>query len=289
MIRCYLKFCQSYKLQPINPSKSTIAVYLEYLADKLASPKSVKNYWAAVKFLHWTNGARFDNKEAPETLLMLRAIPLTKRHTSTQKLPLHKDHLTQMCIVLDQQGPMGLVIKCALLLGFNGFLRASNLCTPDAQKFDVHRHFARKDVVNTPQGLLITLKWAKNMQNNMQPNHIPIPAVQPAVIDPVTTFNHMCKIIPAPADGPLLVLPNSRPLTINKLRSTFKLLCKQIGCDHQLYSIHSLRRGGASHAHVHGAHHLDIQRHGAWSSTSYQDYIMHHNQQDSPVCSALLR
>ncbi len=287
MTKCYLKFCQQYRLQPIDPEVSTILAYLEYLAQKLVSPKSIQNYWASVKFFHWIHQATFRNKQHPQVQLMLRAIPLTKRHTSTQKQPLQKHHLSKMCYILDQQGDMGLVIKCALLLGFNGFLRASNLCIANTQAFDPHRHFSRQDVINTPHGLLIKLKWAKNMQTSLQPEYIPIPHVQPIHIDPVSAFNNMCSSIPAPAQGPLLVLPGGSPLTITKLRAVFNMLCNQVQCKAELYSLHSLRRGGASHTLAQGAHHKDIQRHGAWSSASFWDYIAHQNVQDSSVYSAL--
>ncbi len=118
MTKCYLKFCQEYRLQPIDPEVSTILAYLEYLVQKLASPKSIQNYWASVKFFHTSLQAEFCASDHFYVRMMLRAIPLTKRHISVQKLPLEKVHVLQMSKLLDQQAATRLVIKCSLLFVF---------------------------------------------------------------------------------------------------------------------------------------------------------------------------
>ncbi len=287
MINCYLQFCSRYNLGFINPSVSTIISYLEFLTNKLTSPKSVANYWAAVKTLHWLTNSSFQHKEAVQVQLMLRAIPLTKRHVSQQKQPLQKDQLLQMCYILDGQGSTGLVLKCALLFGYFGFFRASNLCPSQLSTFDNTRHFTRSDVSVGTHGITVKLKWAKNLQNSAQPKLVPIPHVSPSTLDPVSTFIAMCKVVPQPPNSPLFMLPNGYLLTVYKLRAAFKILCKQLSLDHTTLSVHSLRRGGASHAHVNGALPIDIQRHGSWASLSFWDYIANFKLQDSTVCTAL--
>ncbi len=287
MFNCYLDFCKGFKIHPINPTVDHIIAYLEYLSTRLKSPRSVQNYWSAVKFLHVLNNSQFHNSNHIRVDLMLRAIPLTKRHISTQKLPITKQHILKMSTLLDQQGTNGLVIKTAVLIGFFGFLRASNLCQQDNQSFDSTRHFARSDVIVSKQGLKLRLKWAKNLQSSIQPHIIPIPAVTPIHIDPLTSFIRMCQAVQVPHHKPLFMLNERTPLTVTKLRSTFALLCKEIGIDSDKYSLHSLRRGGATQAYSQGAELLDIQRHGAWSSTAFHDYIAPQHSHQSSVCSAL--
>ena len=51
-IKSYLSFCISHGLEYRNPSVDTLCVYAEYLAHKLTSPKSVKNYLGAVQLYH---------------------------------------------------------------------------------------------------------------------------------------------------------------------------------------------------------------------------------------------
>ncbi len=96
MIECFLNFCLAHNMCPLDPSIEVIISYLEYLTNKLVSHKSVANYWSAVKFLHKSSNVHLTHAGAFEVALMLRAIPLTKRHVSQQKLPLSKTQMSQM-------------------------------------------------------------------------------------------------------------------------------------------------------------------------------------------------
>ena len=287
MINIYLEFCQKYNIHPLDPSVYVIMCYLEYLAGRLKSPKSISNYWGAVKLLHDINRVHLSNAEDIQVRLMFKSMSLTKRHVSFQKLPLLKHELQQMCSILDTCNTEGLVVKTALLLGFYGFLRASNLCTQKGEKFDNTRHFTRSDVTITNKGLNIHLKWEKNMQNGLQPRNISIPQVQPQYADPVHSFKSMCKLIPAPSNGPLFVFAPGVPMFVGKLRKSFTLLCQAIGLDVASLSLHSLRRGGCSEAYHKGASPLDLQRHGGWHSATFWDYVYPSLTSPSSVCQAL--
>ena len=286
-MKIYLEFCERYSRRPLNPSITTILAYLEFLARRLCSPKSVSNYWASVKLLHAYVKAPFTNVDCLEVQLMLKAISNSKRHVSTQKLPLSKQQLTLMCRILDTQHTRGLVLKNILLFGFYAFLRASNLCPEDSNKVDPTRDFLRKDVHYSSSQLVITVKWAKNMQNSLQQKKVIIPKVADPCIDPVSSFKKMCTLIPATKDQHLFTLPHGLPLTISRFRKCFRLLCLQINIDPDLYSAHSLRRGGASHAKAKGASDLDIQRHGVWASSAYKDYLTTLPHEKSSVFKAL--
>ncbi len=287
MFNCYLSFCSQFKVRPLNPHLTTILAYLEFLNDKLKSPKSLNNYWSAVKLLHQLMRVPLSNEQDIQVQLLLRAIPLNKRHVSQQKKPITKRQLTQMCQLLDRQGKLGLVIKTAILFGYFAFLRASNLCPDKPENFDITRHFCRSDVEIQDTGLKIKLKWAKNMQHSLQPLTVPIVAVPGHTIDPLQAYKDMIKEIPCHHSQPLFMLNDHEPLVVSKLRSIFSLLCKNVGIDETKYSIHSLRRGGATHCYQKGANLLDIQRHGAWSSLAFHDYIAPEPDHTTSVCSAL--
>ncbi len=287
MMSSYIQFCLQYKRQPINPTVDTLLAYLEHLTARLKSPKSIQNYWSSVKLVHTLLKLPFHNAKDIQITLMLRAISLTKRHVSKQKQPITVQQLGQMADILDKQGPAGLVIKTAILLGFAAFLRASNLCPEQANGFDPTRNFARRDIKFTEHGLMLALKWAKNMQTSLQPTQIHIPHMTPVKIDPVQSYKIMITLIPAPPHQPIFMLPNNQVLTVTKLRSTFQALCIDIGIDPEEYSLHSLRRGGPSHANLQGATPKDIQRHGFSSSDSYWNYIAPQPDKHSTVFQAL--
>ncbi len=289
MVRTYIQFCQDFNLTALNPSVRTILSYLEFLAQRMKSPKTVSNYWAAVKLLHATANAKFNNMETMDVQLMLRSISMTKRHISTQKLPLSKEHITKMCEVLDTYGSLGVVVKCALLFGFYAFLRASNLCPPDHQTFDDTRHFTRSDVTVNQEGIVLALKWAKNLQSTLQPKLVAIPKVDQPIVDPVSTYQRMCSLFPASPEQPLFMLDATNFLTISRFRKTFTWLCQTIDIQEHKFSLHSLRRGGATCAYRQGADMLDIQRQGAWASTAFLNYITSRSPHKSSVCAALAK
>ena len=86
-MRIYLDFCERYQKNPVNPDLDTILAYLEYLARRLASPKSVTNYWSGVKLMHAYLKEDFVYKDAMEVKFMFKSISNSKRHVSKQKKP----------------------------------------------------------------------------------------------------------------------------------------------------------------------------------------------------------
>ncbi len=287
MINIYLSFCQVFHCNPIDPSLHTCLCYLEFLSKKMKSPKTVSNYWASVKLIHSLLKVSFTVMDDIEIQLFLRSVSLSKRHVSKQMSALTKKHLGQMCRVLDTQGTRGLVLKTALTIGFFAFLRGSNLCPQDAGSFDCTRHFTRSDVQVTKEGLVVKLKWAKNMQSALQQTAIPIPRVKQSHMDPTLAFVRMCNAVQTSNNQPLFMLDAHTMLKLDDLRCAFKLLCVEVGLDPDKYSVHSLRRGGATEAYAGGASALDIKRHGAWSSDCFLNYVATPDTHASSVCTAL--
>ena len=287
MINIYLKFCVEHSRRPLNPSVPTIVAYLQHLSNTLKSPKSVSNYYSAVKLLHFLKKVQFQNEADVEIFLINRAIPLVKRHVSVQKQPITKQHLASMARILDTQGKQGLIIKSAILTGFYGFLRSSNICPDSYKTYDPLRHFSRGDVKITSTGMYVAIKWSKSMQNSTQPQLVPIPNIEPANVDPVRTFKQMMAAVPVRPEKPMFMLDDQNVLTANKLRGVFEYLCNKINIDPDLHSLHSLRRGGATEAYVNGADPKEIQRHGGWASQVFWDYITPPVSHSSSVCVAL--
>ena len=82
---------------------------------------------------------------------------------------------------------------------------------------------------------------------------------------------------PAPPNAPLLLLPTSAGLkvvTTSVLQSSFSVLIQNIGLDSGRYSLHSLRRGGATTCYHLGAEFTQIQKHGGWRSQAFWAYIV---------------
>ena len=122
-ISSYLKFCLTHGLPYVDPTPDVLCLYTEYLAQKLTSPKSVRNYLSAVKLYHNLLGVTPTHVTNFQFLLMLRALPLTMRQALLQHLPMPPSLLSQICSVCDLLGSTGMEAKCGFLLAFFGFLR----------------------------------------------------------------------------------------------------------------------------------------------------------------------
>ncbi len=286
MFKKYIEFCLKHKCRYVNPTVRTLCAYIEYLAQSFISFKSVSNYVSGVKLLHKYMDKSIPNMQSFEVSLMLRSCALTMRHVPNRRPPVTVQMLRKLCKMCEKLGNKGLVIRVALLLSFYGFLRASNVCPTSSRGFDATRNFTRQDVHVAPPGLQLRIKWTKTLQKASQPRIIPIPSAQEYTLDAVRAYKEMIHRIPAHPSQPLLMLHNNKPLVISQLRKAFKLLLRAAGYSDS-FTLHCLRKGGATTSYHAGASYLDIQRQGTWSSSVFWTYITSSAPKDSTVTSAL--
>ena len=289
-MRIYIAFCQHHDLRRIDPDVSTLCAYIEHLARRLKNPKSVTNYFSAVRLLHKFAGVTAHNIDHFKVELMLRALPLTMRHRPHQRAPITIAMLKVISAECDKLGHTGVVLKAAYLLAFFGFLRQSNLCPGSRRSFDATRHTCRADVAHKAPGLVITLKWTKTMQRADSAHCVAIPAIPGSPIDPVAAYDAMLALVPTqlPTD-PLLSFPRGRMVTCKMLSRALGSILTQSGYTAGDYSLHSLRRGGASASFHANCDQTEVRRHGSWapSSTAFWEYITRESVADSVVANAL--
>ncbi len=287
MMSKYINFCQQHDVSYYNPTTQTLCAYTESLAQTFRSAKSVTNYLSAVRLLHKYAGKQAPNLDSFELGLMVRASKLTMRDIPNTRKPVSLSMLNDMCKLLMNRGPQADVMRLAIQLAFFGFLRSSNLAPSAHQHFDKTRHLTRGDVIVAEPGLRVKLKWSKTLQTALQPRIIPIVQVNNEPLDVVLTFNSITRQIPAAEHAPLFLLPGGKTITVRQIRSTFKALLRATGYSTHHYSLHSLRRGGATECYQAGAHYIDLKRQGAWSSSAFWSYVARPLPQKSSVCQAL--
>ncbi|XP_077989286.1 uncharacterized protein LOC144443618 [Glandiceps talaboti] len=172
--------------------------------------------------------------------------------------------------------PFHLVVWCAIILAFFSFLRKSNLVPPSRGSFDPARHLRRCDIDIQDEFLLVAARWSKTLQCHERVFLIPISAIPGSSICPVAAFKRMYSRIPALGRSPVFVYPSKGqvvPLTQSALSSAFGKLISTSGKNPKLYSLHSLRRGGASLAYAAGVPTELIKMHGDWRSDAYTNYV----------------
>ena len=287
-IKTFIYFCCLHNVDFISPSVATLTAYIEHLAQRMRSYRSVLNYISAIRHLHKLSGIQVDNLNDHSVQLLLRALPFTMFAQPTRHLPITLDILTRVCDVCDNMSTLGAVLKVAFLLGFFGFLRQSNLAPPTAASFDEERHTRRRDVMFQPPGLVITLRWSKTMQDGTSTSLVPIPRLPGHPLDPVAAMQTMLKLTPthSPRD-PLLLLPGKKVVTITTLATALRAILSELGLPADQYSLHSLRRGGATESFKAGVDITHIKRHGTWRSDAVYDYITTCAVSDSAIPARL--
>ena len=102
---------------------------------------------------------------------------------------------------------------------------------------------------------------------------LPIPTIPEHPADQVAAYRQLLQVSTTlTANEPLLTLVHNghlQTVTILMLEKSLGLILHALGMDRGLYSVHSLRRGGAMAAYMAGADQLDIKRHGTWSSVHH--------------------
>jgi hypothetical protein len=277
MFRTYLSFCMYFGLQDLNPLPATICTYIQFLTRTFRSPQSIKNYTAAINLLHFIN----DRDPPVRTFAinnMLRAIMLTMRHITAQKLPITPILLKQICELCDQQQATGRMLKAVFLFLFFTFLRQSSVAPKTVRSFDVTRHMTRADIFYANPGYVTLVKWTKTNQtgqhvllpvpalNQPRPSHCPVRAMRRMQRDYTPTDT-------SPARLPLFCHRNNIPVTTSYLTDALHIMLTSLRVPHQDYSLHSFRRGGASSAFHAGVNSTQVKRHGTWTSDCFWQYV----------------
>ncbi len=127
-MKCYKNFCSKYNQSALNPTEETIAGYIEFLAQKLTSYKSLVNYISGVRSYLKFHRKSTEVINTYHISLLLRACQLTMSYPSRKKEPVSIHELKLICSACDKIGAKGILLKVAVTFAFFGMLRQSNIC-----------------------------------------------------------------------------------------------------------------------------------------------------------------
>ena len=293
----YVAFCLQFHIDDLAPTPTQLSAYVEFLLQSNISPATVPNFLSGVK--HYLQAASMDTSALNSyTLgLTLRSLRITYTDTPNKKAPLNLHHVQKLVHYCDLKGLLGFTLKLAILLGFFGLLRISNLAPISTQKFDPSRDSTRADLQLHPPGLQFTQKWAKNRQSQLSVDdtpRIPLPHFPNDPLDPVKAMTDLYNLTPtARLCEPLLLVPTPHGhyyvMDQRQLRHEFKQALIACDLDPRKYTPHSLRRGGATLLHQQGVPTDDIKRQGLWRSDAVNAYISDHLLTHSTVTDAFSR
>ena len=167
-------------------SEHEVCLFAQYLAHKLKSPKSIRNYVSGLCTLHILTRVRPPAMHDPEIKLTFRGLLKRKKHTVQRAQPITPEILLDMLTFLDFKKFEDLVFWGILLVGFFGMLRKSNLVSDTFGTFDPTKQLTRAHVSFVDELAVLEVMWAKNLQHRERLLQIPMLAIPDSPLCPVT-------------------------------------------------------------------------------------------------------
>ena len=251
----------------------TLSLYTQFLSRTFRSVQSIKNYISGIKTMHMLLGYSTDSINDFMINLGLRGIARLQPHCVKQAEAITPAILLSIYSVLDMADKHDVVYWCLFLFAFFLFARKSNLVPTTNKDLQNKLFLCRKDVQMFNGYLIINMRWSKTIQFGERILQTPLIEIPGSVLCPVNAFTIMCSKVKANSDDPLFTLPHKKYIFYKDFQRKLKYLIKKIGLNPDMFSSHSFRRGGATHAFRSKVPADLIQLHGDWKSDAYKKYL----------------
>ena len=185
----------------------------------------MQSYLSGLKVLQRLNGYSVQAFESFNLQMVMRAIRKTTDHVAQKKLPIMPTVLLDLYKQTDVTNMEHLVLWSVFLIVFFTMFRKSNLVVPSKHLFDNFKHLTRDKIHVVDDGLLIDVTWSKVLNFRNKLVQVPIFNLPGSPLSaPFWYHGHMCRLIPAPSNSPVFVVPGKsgmEPLTYSKFVQNF--------------------------------------------------------------------
>lgn len=272
-LRTFIGFSVFHNLDFASPDVPHICAFINYLVSHYSNPGTLANYVSSLtsvlRRLH-VNVTPFTSIEVND---LMTSIKINMRHVPNKRPPVTMEMLPILVysIMGDPQGP---TVAFAIIIMFVTFLRQSNLAPRNKSSYDYTRHLTRADVYHTPEAVIFNIKWSKTQQGATVTS-VAAPAIHGRLHCPVAAYQRMLSHAPTLSHNqPLISFPDGSPLPISYIDKAWDNALQGMGIPPRTYTLHSLRRGGATEVFTAGAASVqEIQQHGQWKSDAVYQYL----------------
>ena len=116
---------------------------------------------------------------------LLRATDRTMQTPPVRHLHILQKTLTQMCQLPSSLSALAQAMRVCLTFGFFGMIRQTNLAPASSATFDPACQACQSDVLHSPHGLLLVVRWSTTAQKVGYAPVIPIPSTKGHPAEPV--------------------------------------------------------------------------------------------------------
>ena len=212
------------KLNPVD-SVSTVALFIEYMAQQGLRDQSLTNYLPVLKHYFALYNMNTTVTDHRSIRLAIRAVSYNAPLSFTIKGTLTINKLSQLVGKTSH-------LQHAASLNTYGLLRILSTVNTSSTISICLPNLSHGDVVWGPPGAHIITKCSKNMQVSGQVHVVQLPTLEDSSICPVTALRSIVSTNPDHADQPLFTVATQsgpRILTASKVRSAFRSLVQDIG------------------------------------------------------------
>ena len=274
----YLSFTHSMKVDPLHPDYQDICAWIEVRVMAGDQPLTIRNKLSHLRVYVSLVGASTAPFRHPRVTRAVDALLKDKSYTHRQLRAIPVRHLRSVLDAIPRT-ITAQAVRAAILVMYHGALRQSEVAPPSIKAMDCTRHPTRGDVTQHNRGILITVKWAKNMQNYTQHKVVHLGRAAKTKYCVVAAIERHLQQCPTEEQlQPLFVFEGSRrPIPVSYIRKAWISANRKARLSHLAYTLHSLRRAAATQAHLQGCDEIDIQRFGGWHSNAHRAYIKSDN------------
>lgn len=266
--RAYITFAVYYGFHPLNPSITSICMYIQFLKNSYAAPTTIKNYLSGARTWIVEHGGNVSSFMSFEYRQLTSGLVKRSSHVPSRAAPLTWEHIRVIAAFMDTTPSIPLSAKPCLLIGFHTFLRSGNLLSPTMSTWGGAHTISARDISVCDQGLRISIRSTKT-KSDPTPVTAVIPWQDNPVLCPVSSWMKYQHLINPSILGPAFLTDSGLPLTPRHLIGFMRLAlrhCKDI--NPARVSMHSLRRGAAQAAVAAGHNIEQIKQFGMWKSNS---------------------
>ena len=272
-LKLFIGFCTKFRINYRTVSEDNVCVFLEYLAGIMRSPSTVSNYLGSLRTCF--RKMRYDTTPFTHHKVKdaLNALSVNIRHVPRGAVSISPGELSRIVTYLnhDQHGPS---LVLAVVLMYMTLMRQSSVSPRTAASFDPSRHLCRQDVQTHASGLTVNHKWAKCEQQASSYDSVNLPRIQGSLLCPVRAYRRMLHVAPTlHSQQALVAFKDGTPLPLSYLGSRWKAAVSAAKLSDRGYTLHGLRKGGATFIQEQTTSDQCVATYGRWKSSAVQRYI----------------
>ena len=277
-LNAYQKFCDRYLLSYFPCNNMQLCRFGQHLTKSLTSPDSIGNYLSGMRTMLALVGNIVPDAKDKQMQMFTTGLKHVLNHVVQQAAPVTPQLLLRMSKVINYKDKIEVIAWTAMLLGFYMFLCKSNLVLEAMDKFKPLHQFRRADVnlLGLNKAMMFEVRWSKTLQFRQKVLRFPVLPAENKAICPVFWTYRMIQDNPGQPQDPLLLIDTPAAklsLSANQLIYRIRKWLKLLGEPDQEYSLHSLRRLGATFAYQSNLEGEMIKLLGGWASDCYKRYI----------------